>query len=48
VKKTLIEKYSVDGTRITAKGWGADQPLVDNATDEGRAINRRVEILIAH
>lgn len=48
VKKTLVEKYSADAARITTKGWGADQPLVDNGTDEGRAINRRVEILIAH
>jgi len=48
VKKTLIAKYGADGARITTKGWGADQPLVDNGTDEGRAINRRVEILIAH
>lgn len=48
VKKTLNEKYGADGSRITTKGWGADQPLVDNASDEGRAINRRVEILIAH
>ena len=48
VKKTLIVKYGTDGSRITTKGWGADQPLVDNATEEGRAINRRVEILIAH
>ena len=48
VKKTLVEKYGVDAARITTKGWGADQPLVDNGTEEGRAINRRVEILIAH
>jgi len=48
VKKTLIQKYSVDAARITTKGWGAEQPLVDNGTEEGRAINRRVEILIAH
>lgn len=48
VKKTLVEKYQVDATRIATKGWGADQPLVDNNTDDGRAINRRVEILIAH
>lgn len=48
VKKTLVEKYGVDPVRVTTKGWGAEQPLVDNATDEGRAINRRVEILIAH
>jgi outer membrane protein OmpA-like peptidoglycan-associated protein len=48
VKKTLIQKYGADGARITTKGWGADQPMVDNGTEEGRAINRRVEVLIAH
>jgi len=48
VKRTLVETYSVDAGRITTKGWGAEQPLVDNGTEEGRAINRRVEILIAH
>lgn len=48
VKKTLIDKYGADGARITTKGWGADQPLVDNGTDDGRAVNRRVEVLIAH
>jgi len=48
VKKTLAEKYGTDAARITSKGWGADQPLVDNGTEDGRAINRRVEILIGH
>jgi outer membrane protein OmpA-like peptidoglycan-associated protein len=48
VRKALMEKYGADGARITTKGWGAEQPLVSNDTDEGRAINRRVEILMAH
>ena len=48
VRKTLVEKYSSDGGRIATKGWGAEQPLVENTTEDGRAINRRVEILIAH
>ena len=48
VKKTLADKYGIDGTRIATKGWGAEQPLVDNGTEEGRTVNRRVEILIAH
>jgi len=48
VKKTLVDKYTADVSRITTKGWGAEQPLVDNATEEGRAVNRRVEILMAH
>ena len=48
VKKALVEKYGASTGRITTKGWGPDQPLADNQTEEGRAINRRVEILVAH
>jgi OOP family OmpA-OmpF porin len=48
VKKALVDKYDADGSKITTKGWGAEQPLVDNGTEEGRAVNRRVEVLIAH
>ena len=32
--------------RITMEGLGFDQPVADNATEEGRAQNRRVEIFI--
>jgi OmpA-OmpF porin, OOP family len=45
VKRALVEKYGADGARITAKGWGAEQPIQDNATEDGRAFNRRVEIV---
>lgn len=34
--------------RITAEGRGEGEPVADNATAEGRALNRRVELLIAH
>ena len=33
--------------RMTAEGWADDRPVADNATEEGRAQNRRVEINIA-
>lgn len=46
VKKLLVERYGGDGSRITTRGWGAEQPLADNKSDEGRAINRRVEIVL--
>ena len=31
--------------RLEAKGFGADKPAADNASDEGRARNRRVELV---
>jgi outer membrane protein OmpA-like peptidoglycan-associated protein len=43
VRDYLIGK-GVDGTRITAKGYGPDQPVAENTTVAGRAANRRVEL----
>ena len=48
VKKTLAERYGADTSRVAAKGYGAEQPLATNDTDEGRSINRRVEIVLVH
>lgn len=45
VKQRLTERYSADANRLTVKGYGSDQPLADNGTEQGRAINRRVEIV---
>jgi flagellar motor protein MotB len=32
--------------RVTTKGWGSEQAVGDNATDDGRALNRGVEIVL--
>ncbi|RWD07282.1 MAG: type VI secretion system protein TssL [Mesorhizobium sp.] len=35
-----------DPSRITTDGKGEDEPIADNATPEGRATNRRVDVMI--
>lgn len=35
----------IDGRRLSAVGWGQDKPIADNSSDEGKAKNRRVEIV---
>jgi outer membrane protein OmpA-like peptidoglycan-associated protein len=45
VRKWLVEK-GVPAGRIESHGYGETKPLVDNATPQGRAANRRVEIVI--
>ncbi len=45
VKAALVSDFGVSADRITTKGFGDTKPTVPNATPEGRAQNRRVEIV---
>jgi len=45
VRTALIERYKVDGARLTAVGFGDSQPTDNNDTLIGRARNRRVELV---
>jgi chemotaxis protein MotB len=44
--KIVLENDKLDPQWFSAKGYGEYQPVASNSTSEGRAKNRRVEILI--
>lgn len=44
--KNLLEELGVESKRISAKGYGPTIPVADNATESGRALNRRTEFKI--
>ena len=45
VKAALVADYAIAEDQLSAKGYGDTKPVTKNATPEGRANNRRVEIV---
>jgi outer membrane protein OmpA-like peptidoglycan-associated protein len=41
-----LVKHGVEQKRLQSEGYGPDKPVADNATEEGRAKNRRVEFKV--
>lgn len=46
VRQILIDKYGIEGSRISAVGYGEHNPVASNDTAEGRQKNRRIETVI--
>ena len=46
VKKWLIENADVSQDRISVGALGEEEPVASNATEKGRKMNRRVEIVV--
>lgn len=44
--RNYLVKKGIQPARLLAKGYGATQPVADNATEQGRQLNRRTEIKI--
>jgi outer membrane protein OmpA-like peptidoglycan-associated protein len=42
----MLIANGIDKSRIVVRGFGKDNPICDNKTEEGRQCNRRVEVVI--
>ena len=42
--RSALEKNGIDSSRMTSEGKGERDPVANNATEEGRSLNRRVEV----
>ncbi|MGE8531275.1 MAG: OmpA family protein [Acinetobacter guillouiae] len=45
VVKALTNNTGIQKSRLTAKGLGDTHPIADNSTEDGKALNRRVELI---
>jgi outer membrane protein OmpA-like peptidoglycan-associated protein len=46
IKAFLVENFEIEQTRLAIEGKGEEQPIASNETRDGRAANRRVEVLL--
>lgn len=43
--RAWLTQHGIEATRLTSKGYGKTRPVATNDTDQGRARNRRVELV---
>jgi len=46
VRDVLVGRFNIQGSRVTAVGYGESQPIATNNTAAGKAQNRRVITVI--
>jgi outer membrane protein OmpA-like peptidoglycan-associated protein len=46
IAKFLVEVGNIESDKITTRGYGESRPVASNETAEGRARNRRIEMMI--
>lgn len=44
--KNAIQQQGIAANRLAAEGYGEQHPVADNTTEEGRAQNRRIDVLV--
>jgi outer membrane protein OmpA-like peptidoglycan-associated protein len=44
--KAMMVTGGIDGNRINTAGWGQEKPIASNDTEEGKAKNRRTELIV--
>ena len=46
IARILVEMHAIQPDRVSAAGYGEFHPVESNATDQGRANNRRVDLVV--
>jgi outer membrane protein OmpA-like peptidoglycan-associated protein len=46
VRQYLLANKTLSNDQIVAVGYGSSKPLASNATEQGRAVNRRIDVII--
>lgn len=44
--KAMMVNAGIDGNRINTAGWGQERPIASNDTEDGKARNRRTELVV--
>lgn len=47
VLEQLVELHGVDPVRLSAAGYGQYRPVATNRTTQGRALNRRIDVVVS-